>query len=189
MGERFRKRAHMRLILLIALNTLSAALWAADKVQPLNIKTGLWEVTTTSTADRELPIPAGLLEKLTLEQRTRVEERMKAKPSDTQTGSTRKYCLTLEQLNKGATFGQDEKSCHCTIHTSSRNSLTMRMECTSQQRANKTPQILQIDVVGTEQVKGSVGPVSGGDQPQTSGSTLRSMFTAQWVAPTCGPTK
>ena len=54
----------MRLIPLIALLALSTGTGAVDKVQSLNVKLGLWEVTTIAAANTEMPIPAGLLERL-----------------------------------------------------------------------------------------------------------------------------
>lgn len=47
------------------------------KHQPLNIKTGLWETTSTLKMSGDMPIPAGMLDKLTPEQRARLDERMK----------------------------------------------------------------------------------------------------------------
>jgi hypothetical protein len=106
----FEHERAMRLIPLLALVTLSTATGAADKVRPLNVKLGLWEVTTTVMASEEIPIPAGLLEKLTPEQRARVEERIEARSSQAAKVTRRKFCLTGEQLNKGPIFGQDRKS-------------------------------------------------------------------------------
>lgn len=122
----------MRLIPILAIVTLSVALRAADKEQPLNVKIGLWEVTTTVTTSEEIPIPAGLLEKLTPEQRARAEECMKARSSDPPTAVKRKYCLTREQLNIGATFGHDRKSCTRSILASTSDRLEMRIECATQ---------------------------------------------------------
>jgi len=56
---------------------------AADNVQPLNVKAGLWEVTTTGASSKDVVLPAALLEKLSSEQRARIEERIKASRSDT----------------------------------------------------------------------------------------------------------
>ncbi len=170
----------MRLILRLVLATLSAAALAADKVQPLNIKTGLWEVTTTAISSGEMPIPAGLLEKLTSEQRARVEERTKARSSDAQKVTQRKYCLTLEQLKKGATFGQDGRSCSHTILASTGNKVRIQIEC-AQGQQGEINQTLQIEAKDPEQVTGSVGPMVDDDRPQA----WSSIFTARWIAPTC----
>ena len=47
-------------------------------LQPLNIKPGLWEQTVNTTIAGEMPISTEMLNRLTPEQRARMEERMKA---------------------------------------------------------------------------------------------------------------
>ena len=156
---------------------------AADKVQPLNVKVGLWELTTAITTGGDLPIPAGLLEKLTPEQRARVEERMKARSSDSTSVSTRKHCLTREQLEKGATFGEDRKSCTRTVVTSTSNKLEMQITCVSQSQNMKSEGTVQVEAIDTERVKGSVRLTVSGDRAADSTST----FTATWIGPICSP--
>ena len=173
----------MRLIPLIALLALSTATGAVDKVQSLNIKLGLWEVTTTVTANTEIPIPAGLLEKLTPEQRARVEERIKARSSDTPKVIHRTYCLTKEQLNKGPTFGRDWEFCRRIILASTSDRLEMRFECASQPQEIKSSGsgTLQVEATDQENVKGYVRRSISGDRLADSSS----MFTAKWISPIC----
>jgi hypothetical protein len=45
------------------------AAWAADNVQPLDVKLGLWESTTTMEHSGAPPIPAEVLARLSPEQR------------------------------------------------------------------------------------------------------------------------
>jgi hypothetical protein len=80
---------------------------AQIKVEPLNVKTGLWEATMTTTTSGAAPIPAELLSRLTPEQRAKMEEGAKVKASfasKTRT-ITSKSCVTREQLEKG--FGHE----------------------------------------------------------------------------------
>ena len=76
--------------------TLTLTTQRADNRPSLNLKIGLWEVTTTVTTSEEMPIPAGLLEKLTPAQRARVEERMKARKSEPEKNNHQKAVLKLE---------------------------------------------------------------------------------------------
>src|SRR6266568_18776 len=48
------------------------------KIQPLNVKPGLWETTATYKTSGAPPIPPETLAKLTPQQQARLEERMKA---------------------------------------------------------------------------------------------------------------
>jgi hypothetical protein len=58
---------------------------------PLDIKMGLWESTTTMERCRTPPIPPELLERLTPEQRAKIEEHAKAQQGAKTT--TRKHCI------------------------------------------------------------------------------------------------
>jgi len=171
-----------RLALLLG---LPLALHAADKGEPLNLKAGLWQVTTTTAPSDDVMVPAALLEKLTPEQRARVEERMNAKPADAPRMIRRKYCLTKEQLDKGATFGQDRKSCTRSILASTSDMLEMRIECAGQRQGISSAETLLVEATDPENVKGYVHRTMDGDGPESSIST----FTARWIGPICSPTK
>jgi hypothetical protein len=64
----------MRNVLLGIVLLLSLTVMAADKIQPLNVKLGLWETTHTTTTSGQMPIPPEMLAKLTPEQRAKMEE-------------------------------------------------------------------------------------------------------------------
>jgi hypothetical protein len=105
-----------------------------------------------------MSIPAALLERLTPEQRARVEERMKAKSSDPPKMTRQEYCLTLtrKQLENGVTFGQDRKSCTRSIFASTSNKLEMRIECGSQNQKNEAVGTLQLETTDPEKLQGSI---------------------------------
>ena len=70
------------------------------KWQPLNVKPGFWESTRTWTTSGQMPIPAGMLDRLTPEQRARFEERIKANSSAKTHTDDDKHCVTKEDLEK-----------------------------------------------------------------------------------------
>jgi uncharacterized protein DUF3617 len=161
----------------------SVAVWAADKVQPLNVKVGLWEVTMNMTSSGEMPVPAELLARLTPEQRARVDERMKARSAEKTKTTTHKNCLTKENLDQGTTFGEDKKSCTRTIIASTSSKAEVRLVCEDQ--GMKTDATFQIDALSAESVKGSVHMMmDGGGHTMNSNSS----FTAKWIGPVCGAT-
>ncbi len=55
-----------------------AAQVATQKLTPLQVKTGLWEVTTNTTRTRQMPMSPDLMARMTPEQRAKMEEGMKA---------------------------------------------------------------------------------------------------------------
>src|ERR1700676_2872864 len=83
-GTNFSRRIEMRKILSSTLICLSAevVLLAAGKVQPLNVKTGLWQVSTTTTMSGLPDIPPEMqarLDQMTPEQRAKMEAMMKSR--------------------------------------------------------------------------------------------------------------
>jgi hypothetical protein len=171
-------------ILLGLMFTLALPAWVTDKVQPLNVKLGLWETTTTVASSGEMPIPPDLLAKLTPEQRAKMEERMKARSAGQARTTTRKSCLTKEQLDKALAFGEDRKSCTRTVITSTSSKLGVRFECAEQ--GMKVEGTVQVEALSPENVEGSVHMTGAG-----SGHTMNttSNFTSKWLGPACGDVK
>lgn len=162
----------------------SVAVHAADKLQLLDVKLGLWEVSSTITPSGQMPLPAEVLARLTPEQRARIEERTKSRSSEPAKTTTRKHCLTREQFDQGTTFGEDRKSCTRTILTSTSSRVDIRVECAD--HGLKILEAVRIDALDAENVKGSIHVLAtGSDHTSNSDST----FTARWLGPVCGTIK
>ena len=175
----------MRTILFVAVVFASSVtLWAADNYQPLDVKTGLWEVTTVTNLSGQMPIPTDLLEKLTPEQRARFEERMNAKSMQPAKPIVSKNCLTQEQLDKGNSFTENRKSCNPTVVSSTKSKVEVRLECV--ENDVKVNAKVQFEAIDSENVKGqTLSTATGGDHTMNSSST----FIAKWISPNCGTTK
>jgi hypothetical protein len=173
----------MRKMIVGALLLCSLAALAADKLQPLNVKVGLWETTMTTTTSGTMPIPADLLSRLTPEQRARMEERMKANSRENTRTNTYKSCLTKEQLEKGPDFG-DKKQCTQTVITSTSSKAELRVVCDMQD--TKASGIMHVEALSPENVKGSGQmSVSGGGHTMNVNTAL----TGKWIGPNCGDVK
>ena len=175
----------MRTILAGLVMLSSVAVWAADKLQPLNVKTGLWETTTTRITSGEMPIPAEFLARLTPEQRGKMEARMKANSAEkTKTNTnTSKSCMTKEKLEK-APFSDEQKDCTRTIVTSTSNKAEVRFTCEkADTMVNGT---INIEALDPENVKGSGNTTmtGGGHTMNTSGA-----FTSKWLGTDCRAVK
>jgi hypothetical protein len=167
------------LILIVA-----AGLSATDKFQPLNVKLGLWEVTSTTTTNGQSPVPPELLAKLTPEQRARLEERMKAKSADKTSTITYKTCVTKEKLDKSTAFGEDKNNCARTVITSNGSKMDVKLECTGGDL--KTTGILELEAVSSESVKGS-GHMNISGSDRTMNATAN--YIGKWIGPACGDIK
>jgi hypothetical protein len=175
----------MQTKLFIALIVASAStLWAADQYQPLDVKTGLWEVTTITNLSGQIPIPPDVLEKLTPEQRARFQERMNAKAMQPSKPIVSRNCLTKEQLDKGYSFTENRKSCTPTLVSSTKSKVEVRLECV--ENDVKIDAKVQFEAIDSENVRGQTQSVAtGGDHTMNSSST----FAAKWLGSSCGTTK
>src|SRR5579863_8783534 len=123
-----------------------AASPATEKIQPLNTKLGLWEVTVTMSHSGQPPIPADVLARLTPQQRAMMEERMKANTGGDSKPIVRKNCVTKEKMENGSNFVADDKQmCTRKVITSTSSKLEMQFSCAMQGMKNDTT--LQVEVV------------------------------------------
>jgi hypothetical protein len=152
---------------------------AADKIQPLNVKLGLWETTHTTTMSGEMPIPPEMLAKLTPEQRAKMEERMKANSAGRTTTSTSKSCLTKEKLEQ-APFSDRGKECAPTILTSTSSNAVIKFTC--DMSGMKMSGTINVEALTPENVKGSAQTTATGNHTMNVNAT----FTSKWLGSSCG---
>ena len=125
---------------------------AADNLTPLDVKTGLWEITTIGERSATLPIPADALAKMTAEQKARLEASMKSVPAS-QT-STRQSCITKQDLTRAFDYSDGDKACKQTIMTSTSTKQEVRLECDTP--GNKTVRTVKVEAVDSSHLKGLV---------------------------------
>src|SRR5258707_1223751 len=136
-------------LLLIAL--CSSSLWAADKIIPPNIKTGLWETTESHnmTGMPAMPsIPPEALARMTPEQRAQIEARMKGGPKT----MTRKYCMTKEKLEREGVFGEEKKECTRTVLHSSSTMTEVKVHCV--EKDSSSDGTFKMEALSSEMTKG-----------------------------------
>jgi hypothetical protein len=157
-----------------------ATLWAADAITPLDVKLGQWESSMTIETSGQPPIPQEMLDRLTPEQRAKMEERLESSGARGPRTTTNKSCLKKEDLEKAMSFGNDQKSCNRTIVTSNRKNQEIRLECSI--GGGKQSGTIRLEAVNSETVKGTTEmTMSAGGRTMNSNST----FTAKWLGPTC----
>ncbi|HEY6301451.1 MAG TPA: DUF3617 family protein [Terriglobales bacterium] len=166
-------------ISLVVTITLCASVVAADKVTPLDIKAGLWEVTTTKAVTEDTMLPAAVLEKLTPEQRERIEDRVKARNADPQKTIIARQCLTRQELERGTPFRPPQISCKWTVLTSTSSKLEKRGRCVD--HGTKTEAALRIQALSPEEAEGSIQLFKASD----NASAAIPSFKAKWIGPFC----
>jgi hypothetical protein len=151
---------------------------AAQSLEPLHIKTGLWEVTIKMNGT--LPIPPEMLAKMSPEQRAKIEERFKAQMGE----NTYKECLTKEKLEKNAMFEKDREGCTRTVGTATGSKVDVHLTC--DKKGNNIDIALLIEALNSETVKGTTHITSNGG---TSAFNMTSTFNGKWVGASCGDVK
>lgn len=170
----------MKNVLTIAILAAGACL-AADKITPINAKTGLWEVTTVSEQSGSIPIPAETLAKLTPEQRARIEAQFKAR-STPQT-ETKQSCITSEDIAKGLGWDNPDKACHQTMVRSSSTAQEFTWDCSGK---GKNAGSMKIEALDSEHVKGYMQVSVGEDGREMN---VKATITGKWLSNSCGNVK
>ena len=170
----------MRATYAVLLLTIATAVWAADKAQPFNVKTGLWETTATKTMSGGMPIPDSVLAKLTPEQRARMEERMKASSGEKTTTTTTRGCVTKDDLEKVPKFGLDPRACTYDLVSSTGTKADIHAVCDLQ--GFKGSGTFHVEALNMENTKGTYQATASGN-----GQTLNinSTFTSKWIGASC----
>ena len=163
------------------------ALIAQSPVQPLNVKTGLWEVTETSTVSGLPPMTPQMqarMEQMTPEQRARMEAMMKSRLGGAPRTTNYRKCVTASDLHTNAfTNGPDEK-CNWTVLTSTGSVMEVRgTGCAAgRNQGMETDLNLKISALDSENVRASMRGTSAGN-----GNTINfnGTFTGKWVSASC----
>jgi hypothetical protein len=156
----------------------------AAKLQPLNVKPGLWESTRTIKRAGEMAIPAEMLNRLTPEQRARMEERMKANSTARTNSTTEKHCVTQEDLERDRLKLAEARECTTTVLNSTSTSVKAKLVCEIEgMHATGTLELLAVD---PEHVNGSYqSTINGNGHPMNVEAT----WTAKWLGSSCGNVK
>ncbi|MDQ1388419.1 MAG: hypothetical protein QOF56_1873 [Acidobacteriaceae bacterium] len=154
------------------------------KLQSLNIKPGLWESTRTIKRTGEIPIPTELLNRLTPEQRARMEERMKANSGGHTSAETEKHCVTREDLERDRLKIAEAKECTTTVVNSTSTNLKGRIVCET--AGMHVTGMLELVAADPEHVNGSYhSTMDGNDHTMNFEGT----WTSKWLGSSCGDVK
>lgn len=159
----------------------SAETQSAAKLQPLNIKPGLWESTRTINRTGQLPIPAEMMNRLTPEQRARMEERMKANSAAHTNTTTEQHCVTKEDLEKDRLKLAETKECTTTVLNTTTSTVKAKFVC--EQEGMHATGTLELIAADPEHLKGSYRSIA-----DANGHTMNvdGTWTSKWLGSSCG---
>jgi hypothetical protein len=153
-----------------------ASAWGAD-LHALDVKPGQWETTTTGGMTGMPAIPPDVLNRLTPEQRAKMESAMGAHGAKPMVNTS---CMTKEKLQQAWNTGQQSmKSCTMTVTTSSSSKQEIHMECN--QNSQKMSGTVKVETVDSEHIRGSMEMTAAGDHPMS----MNFSFTSKWLGDAC----
>ncbi len=173
---------------ILAFLFLSCA-FAAAMLQPaaasnptLNVKVGLWEVTSMAQTSGNLPYDPS---HLSPEQRAKVEAMMNATRQQMAKPHTIHTCLTQEKLEKELFQDSKNGSCKQTVVTRTASAYDVRFDC-KDERGGETSGEWRFEAQNPELVKGTGHmTVQGTNGKMQAAQTM----TAKWIGASCGNVK
>lgn len=158
---------------------------SADSPQvKLAAENGLWEVTTHPQTSGQMPISDEQLQKLSPEQRARVEAAMKAAMGQANQEHVIRTCMTPEKRAEGLGVGNEGPSCKTSVIQNTSSELQVRSECSSDNGVRTTTEHLRMS--GRHSISGTVeAAMSQGSKQMTMHMTI----AGKWLGADCGSVK
>ena len=166
----------MSSMLAIATLTLPAL---GHSAETLNVKLGLWEITSSTETRGMPPLPKDLLDKLSPEQRRKMEADIKAEQAKGPDKDTDRECVTREDIERPFESA-NTKECTQTIVTTTRTSQEVRIVCTGGIPGSG---VLKIATPTPEKMSGSLD-LKLGEGAQAM--TIKAQLQGRWLGSDCG---
>ncbi len=157
---------------------------SAQAGSTLNVKLGLWEMTTMGQVSGVPPIPPEALARMTPEQRARMQAAMAAGMARQNKPKVREYCVTQKDLERGLDLKDSQsEGCKSAVTSSSSSVMEMRQTCTGRHKVNGT---IRIEAPNPETVVGKFNLVMS-EGPNTM--TMKFAMHGRWLGTNCGNVK
>lgn len=147
------------------------------RADPLDVKTGLWEITST-TQMSGMPIPESALKEMAPEQRAHIEAIMKKRQEQAPQNHTDKICMTEADMNHAfdkKDAATDEKCTH-TILTATRTVQEFKIQCTG---SSPRSGVMHLEALSRERVKSTI-------KMNLPNGTVNNQMSGRWLAADCG---
>ena len=158
------------------------AIRAADGVEALDLKPGLWEITLTVRTSGVPPVPPDVLAKMTPEEKAKLEAKAKGKAAQGPATTVKRSCLKETELRQplALDLGGMGQGCRQTVITASRFKLEFRVDCDGEGRRGGGT--VRIDAVDREDAH-VISSWFGTDGAHTV--ALNSAATLRWLGAAC----
>jgi len=150
---------------------------AADK---LDVKPGLWEITSTHQITGIPPMPKEWQEKVTPEQRAAMETAFKKEAEKGPQTDTDRECITKQKAEQPFDVGDTNKDCTQKVVRTTRTTQEVHLSCTGEYQGTG---VLRVTKPTPETMTGTLELQLGeGKDAMKVNSTLK----GRWLGPDCG---
>lgn len=144
---------------------------------PLDIKPGLWEVSSKTDMSGST-IPAGVLEKLPPDRRAKMMAILKNRKATTHTVQS---CITKDELDRPLKAQDEEASCKSTVVTATSTKAEYKIQCSGSEAHSG---VMKIEALSRESIRGStIMQINSGK------GTVANEMSARWISANCGNVK
>jgi hypothetical protein len=160
----------------LALSSIALTATSADK---LNVKLGLWEITSISRFSGMPPLPKEVMDKMTPQQRADMEAKIKAASAEEPEPEVSSECITQDDLDKPFNSANAE-DCTQTIVRTTRNTQEIRLVCSGQTKGSG---MFRVTTVTPENMTGELDLKVG---EGANMMTITSKIKGRWLGADCG---
>lgn len=148
----------------------------AGAAERLNVKPGLWEITTNSQIEGTLPIPKEMLDNMPPEQLEQIKQAM---ARESARNEVERECITERDLDQPF-HGVDEEGCTQQVVRTGRNTQELRLSCTGEVKGRGT---FVVNTPSPETMTGALDfEVGDGDNVMRMKATMQ----GRWLGSDCG---
>jgi hypothetical protein len=148
---------------------------AADK---LDVKPGLWEITSSHNISGIPPMPKDWAEKVTPEQRAAMEAAFKKEAEKGPQVETERECITQKDAEKPFDIG--DKDCTRTVVRTTRTTQEVRLSCNGEMKSSG---VLRVTTPTPETMTGTLDLQLGDGKEAMK---VKSELKGRWLGPDCG---
>ena len=169
-------RAHLLRLMAVTVVCSPVVSLAAER---LNVKLGLWEITSVTQFSGVVPLPKELTDKMTPEQRSKMAADMKAEAAKGPTRETSRDCITEKDLQQPFS-STNAKDCKQTLVNTTRTSQEARFVCEGETKGSG---VLKVSTPTPDTMYGVIDLRMGqGADPFVIKGTL----SGRWLSEDCG---
>ena len=163
-------------LVLLACCCVAPLALAADK---LDVKPGLWEITSTHQISGIPPMPKEWQEKVTPEQRAAMETAFKKEAEKGPQTDTDRECITKQKAEQPFDVG-DTKDCKQTVVRTTRTTQEVHLACNGEYKGNG---VLRVTTQTPEAMTGTLDLQLGEGKDAMK---VKSQLKGRWLGPDCG---